>query len=137
MHLLASSSRPTRIASADYFTGTVFQDPILEATPPARARLLRVSFLPGGRTNWHTHPLGQCLHILSGVGIVQVRGCTAAIVRAGDTVWFEPDEEHWHGAIATHAMVHLALQEADADGQTVRWLEPVSEDDYAAAQASS
>jgi quercetin dioxygenase-like cupin family protein len=137
MRILPTGARPSRLASAEYFTGTVVQDPVLEATPPARARLLRVTFLPGSRTNWHTHPLGQCLHILSGVGIVQTRGGAPAAVRAGDTVWFEPQEEHWHGASATNAMVHLALQEADAEGQTVRWLEPVSEADYASAQAAA
>jgi quercetin dioxygenase-like cupin family protein len=137
MRILPNGARPARLASADYFTGTVVQEPVLEATPPARARLLRVTFLPRARTNWHTHPLGQCLHILSGVGIVQTRGGQPAAVRAGDTVWFEPEEEHWHGATATNAMVHLALQEADADGQTVRWLEPVSEADYASAQCAA
>ncbi len=134
MRILPDGSRPSRLASAEYFSGTVVQDPVLEATPPARARLLRVTFLPGSRTHWHTHPLGQCLHILSGVGIVQVRDGVPACVRAGDTVWFEPQEEHWHGATASNAMVHLALQEADADGRTVCWLEPVNEADYASAQ---
>lgn len=135
MRILPTGARPSRLASAEYFTGTVVQDPVLEAIPPARARLLRVTFLPGSRTNWHTHPLGQCLHILSGVGIVQTRGGAPALVRAGDTVWFEPHEEHWHGASASNAMVHLALQEADAAGHTVRWLEPVSDEAYASAQA--
>lgn len=136
MQLWPAGSRPTRPAPADYFTGTVLQDPIIESPEPARARALRVTFLPGGRTHWHTHPFGQCLHVLSGSGLFQTRGQAAVVIRPGDSLWIPPGEEHWHGATATTVMVHLALQEADAAGQTACWLEAVSEADYAAAQAA-
>ena len=94
-------------ASASYFTGTVWQDPIIETPEPARLRALKVSFEPGARTAWHTHPLGQTLQILSGVGLVQSWGGPVRVVRAGDVVWFPPGEKHWHGASPDIAMVHL------------------------------
>jgi len=118
---------------ASYFTGTVWQDPIIEeAHAPAAARAAKVSFEPGARTAWHTHPLGQILHILSGVGRVQVWGGPVREARAGDTVYFPPDEKHWHGASPDVAMVHLAIQEAK-DGRVVDWLEHVSDVQYAVA----
>ena len=137
MQLWRAGARPTRPAPAEYFTGTVLQDPIIESPAPARARALRVTFLPGGRTHWHTHPLGQCLHVLAGCGLFQTRGRPAVAIRPGDTLWIPPGEEHWHGAAASTAMAHLALQEADESGQTARWLGAVSEADYAAAQTAA
>jgi quercetin dioxygenase-like cupin family protein len=137
MQIWRAGTRPTRPAPAEYFTGQVLQDPIIESPAPARARALRVTFLPGGRTHWHTHPFGQCLHVLSGSGLFQSRGQRAVAIHPGDTLWIAPGEEHWHGAAATTAMVHLALQEADEAGQTARWLEAVSEADYATAQATA
>jgi quercetin dioxygenase-like cupin family protein len=116
-------------ASSSYFTGTVWQDPIIEAPPPAMVRALNVSFEPGARTAWHTHPLGQTIHILSGVGLVQIWGGPVREVRAGDTVYFAPNEKHWHGASPTIAMVHLAIQEAK-DGKHVDWMEHVSDEQY-------
>lgn len=125
------AGRPTKRAPEAWFTGEVWQDPIAEAPAPARLRALRVSFAPGGRTHWHTHPLGQTLYILSGVGRVAARGGPVRTVRAGDVVWIPPGEEHWHGAAPDTGMVHLAMQEAE-DGRTADWLEPVSEADYRA-----
>jgi len=130
MEIRAGASAPTRRASADYFTGTVWQDLIVEAPEPARIRCFRVSFEPGARTNWHTHPLGQTLHVVSGIGRVQTEGGPVREIRAGDTVWISPGEKHWHGASATHGMVHLAMQES-LDGVQADWLEPVSDADYA------
>jgi quercetin dioxygenase-like cupin family protein len=118
-------------ASADYFTGTVWQDPIIEAPEPSRVRAARVTFEPGARTAWHTHPYGQTLQILSGVGLVQSWDGPVRIVRAGDVVWFGPGEKHWHGASRDIGMSHLAIQEAK-DGKPVDWLEHVSDDQYAA-----
>ena len=129
MDIYRSGTRPTRKASSEYFTGTVSQDPIVEAPEPARVRAIRVTFEPGARTAWHTHPLGQTLYVLSGTGLVGLRGQTPKLINAGDTVWIPPHEEHWHGATATNSMCHLAIQES-LEGSVAEWLEMVSEDDY-------
>ncbi|VAW19000.1 FIG01004241: hypothetical protein [hydrothermal vent metagenome] len=131
MDILTAASRPTRRGNADWFTGTVWQDPINEAPEPARARSVRVGFTPGARTAWHTHPLGQTLHVLSGVGLVQAKGGPVRIIRAGDTVWIPPGEKHWHGAMPEIGMVHLAIHEA-LDGVHINWMEKVSDEDYLA-----
>lgn len=127
-----AGSRPTKRAPADAFTGTVLQDPIVEAPAPARLRSAVVTFLPGARTNWHTHPLGQTLHVLSGVGRFQSWGEKVVEIRAGDTIWIPPGEKHWHGSAPETRMVHVAMQEAQ-DGKHVEWLEPVSDEDFNAA----
>lgn len=114
---------------ADYFTGTVWQEPIVEAPEPARVRAAMVTFEPGARTNWHTHPLGQTLHIVSGAGLAQVWGKPVQAIKAGDTVWIPPGEKHWHGAAPTTRMAHIAIHEA-LDGVHVEWLEPVSDGQY-------
>lgn len=129
MEIIAAGSRPTVRANPDWFTGTVWQDPIIQAPEPARVQALRVAFEPGARTAWHTHPLGQTLHVLSGVGLIGERGARPRIIRAGDTVWIPPGQEHWHGAAPETAMVHLAIQEA-LDGSAANWLEQVSDKDY-------
>ena len=129
MDVLRAGKRPTLKANPDWFTGTVWQDPIIEAPEPARIRAVMVSFEPGARTNWHTHPLGQILHIVSGVGSVQKQGEPIQRIRPGDTVWIAPGEKHWHGATPDTGMVHIAFHEA-LDGTHVEWLEPVSNDDY-------
>ena len=129
MQIVKSGARPTRKASSNYFTGTVWQDLIIEATEPARVRALKVTFEPGARTAWHTHPLGQTLHIISGTGLMGLRDETPQIVKAGDTVWIPPDEEHWHGASATNLMTHIAIQEA-LNGSVAKWLEKVTDDQY-------
>ena len=129
MQIIKSGSKPTRKASPEYFTGNVWQDPIIEADEPARVRALRVSFEPGARTAWHTHPLGQTLHVISGVGLMGLRNEAPQLIKAGDTVWIPPDEEHWHGASATNSMTHIAIQEA-LDGSVADWLDKVSDDEY-------
>jgi quercetin dioxygenase-like cupin family protein len=131
MDIYAVGSRASRRMGADSFTGTVWQDPIIEAPAPALLRSARVSFEPGARTAWHTHPLGQTLHVVSGIGRVQLWGGPVREIRAGDTVWIAPGEKHWHGAAPNAAMVHIAMQEA-LDGKHVTWLEHVSDEQYGA-----
>ena len=129
MQIIKSGSKPTRKVSFEYFTGNVWQDPIIEADEPARVRALRVSFEPGARTAWHTHPLGQTLHVISGVGLMGLRNEAPQLIKAGDTVWIPPEEEHWHGASATNSMTHIAIQES-LNGSVATWLEKVSEMEY-------
>ena len=130
MDIIPAGSRPSKLANANWFTGRVWQDPVIEAPAPARIRALRVTFEPGARTAWHTHPLGQTLHVLSGTGLVGLRDQAPQVIREGDTVWIPPGEEHWHGAGPDTMMCHLALQEAQ-DGRVADWLEQVSDADYA------
>ncbi len=132
MKILREGTRPSVRASSDYFTGTVWQDPLIEAEAPARLRGLRVTFEPGARTAWHTHPLGQTLIVVSGVGRVQLDGEAVQEIKPGDTVWIAPGEKHWHGASPSQGMVHLAFQEATEDGKHAVWLEHVSDEDYGA-----
>lgn len=132
MKILTSEMRGCRHGPEEWFTGTVWLDEVVIAEP-ARMKAFRVSFEPGARTAWHTHPLGQALHVLAGVGLVQLQGQPAQAIRPGDTVWIEPGEVHWHGAAPGHTMVHLAMQVADAEGVDVAWLSPVSDQEYAAA----
>ena len=129
MQIIKSGSRPKRKASSEYFTGNVWQDPIIEADEPARVRALRVSFEPGARTAWHTHPLGQTLYVISGVGLVGLRNEAPQLIKTGDTVWIPPGEEHWHGASATNSMTHIAIQEA-LNGNVAEWLDKVSDSEY-------
>lgn len=129
MKIERCGSRPSATPPASYFTGNVRQDPLIEAPAPARVRAVSVTFEPGARTAWHTHPLGQTLVVTSGCGLVQKRGEPVETIRAGDVVWFAPGEEHWHGASSTTAMTHIAIQEA-LDGKAVDWLEQVSDEDY-------
>jgi len=130
MEIINAQARETRRGPAEWFTGTVWIDPVAVRAEPSRLRAARVSFEPGARTAWHTHPLGQVIHILTGVGRVQREGGPVHLVRAGDTVLFEPGERHWHGAAPGHTMVHLAMQEADDGGRDVTWLEHVADADY-------
>ena len=129
MQIIKSNSRPTRKASSEYFTGNVWQDPIIEAAEPARVRALKVAFEPGARTAWHTHPLGQTLYIISGTGLIGLRNEAPKLIKAGDTVWIPPGEEHWHGASAANSMTHIAIQEA-LNGSVATWLEKVSDEQY-------
>ncbi|MGH7004661.1 MAG: (R)-mandelonitrile lyase [Alphaproteobacteria bacterium] len=129
MKILACGSIPSRRGPADWFTGTVWQDPIIDAEEPARLRAITVRFEPGARTAWHTHPLGQTLLVTAGSGLAQVWGEPVREIRSGDTVWFAPGEKHWHGAGPTTAMTHIAMQEA-LDGTAVEWMEKVSEMQY-------
>jgi quercetin dioxygenase-like cupin family protein len=130
MNILSAEARATRRGSQDWFTGTVWLDEIAANPAPARLRAFRVAFEPGARTAWHTHPLGQVLHILSGVGRVQCLGYPVQTLRPGDTVLIDPGEKHWHGAAPQHSLVHLALQEADITGKDVVWLEHVTDAEY-------
>jgi quercetin dioxygenase-like cupin family protein len=132
MKITPCGSLPSRRAPDKWFTGTVWQEPIVEAEAPARIRALVVSFEPGARTAWHTHPLGQTLYIVSGFGKVQSWGGPVLDIRAGDTVFFAPGEKHWHGAAPANLMTHIAMQEA-LDGISVDWLEHVTDEQYSAA----
>ncbi len=129
MDIKRVGSRPSAKGPSEYFTGSVRLDPVHEAPQPARLRAALVTFEPGARTAWHTHPLGQTLFVISGLGLAQRQGGPVEEIRAGDTIWFAPGEKHWHGASAATAMSHLAIQEA-LDGKAVEWLEHVSDADY-------
>src|SRR3954454_8670710 len=132
MDIYLAGSRPTRRASGDWFSGTVWQDPINTPPAPARVNSARVAFEPGARTAWHTHPLGQTLFVISGVGRVQTKGGPVQEIRPGDTVWIPPNEKHWHGASPTNGMVHIAMHES-LDGTHVTWMEHVTDEEYAVA----
>jgi quercetin dioxygenase-like cupin family protein len=130
MEIIRSDTRTSRPADAAYFTGPVWQEPVIGEGAETDVRALRVTFAPGARTAWHTHPRGQTLHVLSGVGRVATRGGPVEVIRQGDTVWIPPGEEHWHGAAPDRMMCHLAIQES-VDGRAADWLEHVSDADYA------
>jgi quercetin dioxygenase-like cupin family protein len=136
MEIKTAGSVPSRKAPPEFATGTVWQDPIVEAPAPARIRALRASFEPGARTVWHAHPLGQTLHVLSGAGRFQTWGEPVRDIRPGDSIWIAPNEKHWHGAAPTTGMVHIAMQEA-LDGEHVTWMEPVTDEQYAVAPGLS
>jgi quercetin dioxygenase-like cupin family protein len=131
MEIKRSGSRPSGTGPAEYFTGRVRVDPLFEAPDPGRARGALVTFEPGARTAWHTHPLGQTLIITVGCGWVQREGGPVEEVHPGDVVWFAPGEKHWHGAAATTGMSHIAIQEA-LNGSPVTWMEKVSDAQYQA-----
>ena len=132
MEIHLAGSRPTRRAPKESFTGTVWQDPIITPQAPARVASNRVTFEPGARTAWHTHPLGQTLFVISGVGRVQSKGGPIREIKPGDVVWIPPNEKHWHGAAPTTGMVHVAMQES-LDGSYVSWMEHVTDAEYSAA----
>jgi quercetin dioxygenase-like cupin family protein len=129
MEIRASGSTASRRAPADYFTGAVWQDPVIEAPAPGNVRAALVHFEPGARTAWHTHPAGQALYILAGVGRVQSLGGPVHEVRAGDVIWFSPGEKHWHGAGPATTMSHMAITEI-SDGKYVEWMEKVADAQY-------
>jgi quercetin dioxygenase-like cupin family protein len=129
MEIKRNGSQPSRRGPAEYFTGSVRIDPLFAAPEPARVGAACVTFEPGARTAWHTHPLGQTLIILSGFGRVQREGGPIEEVRPGDVVWFPPGLKHWHGASPAMSMTHIAVQEA-LNGKSVDWLEHVSEEEY-------
>ena len=132
MKILSSKARASRKGPVAWFTGSVFIDEIAVGAEPSRLRVFRVSFEPGARTFWHTHPVGQTLHVLAGSGLVQLEGQPIQEIHPGDTVMIAPNERHWHGAGPLNTMVHLAMQEADAQGIDVVWLEPVTDQEYTA-----
>ncbi len=129
MEIKPSGSQPSSKGPANYFSGTVRIDPLFDAPAPARGRGTSVTFEPGARTAWHTHPLGQTLIVTAGCGWAQRWGAPVEVIRPGDVVWFPPGEKHWHGATPTVAMVHIAVQE-QLDGKVVDWLEQVSDEQY-------
>src|SRR5258707_13412746 len=136
MKIVASSERGCRKAPAEWFSGDVWVDDIVSAAPPLRLQAVYVTFSPGARTAWHTHPVGQVLQVVSGLGWVQLEGEAAKVIRPGDVVVIGPGENHWHGAEAGHTMVHLAMQEGDESGKTVVWGREEKEEEYRAAGES-
>lgn len=131
MKILKEETRNTKQGPADWFSGTVWLDPVVAGETPSRLKATRVSFGPGARTAWHTHPLGQALHVLSGVCQVQLRGEPVQEITSGDSVWIEAGEVHWHGAAPGRTMVHLAMQETDDNGVDVVWMEHVTDAELA------
>jgi quercetin dioxygenase-like cupin family protein len=131
MEIKRSGSQPSGKGPAEYFTGTVRVDPLFRAPDPARVAGASVTFEPGARTAWHTHPLGQTLIVTAGLGWAQCEGRAVEEIRPGDVVWFPPGEKHWHGATPKTAITHIAIQEA-LDGKTVEWMEKVSDEQYRA-----
>jgi quercetin dioxygenase-like cupin family protein len=131
MDIKRSGSQPSGKGPEEYFTGTVRIDPLFQAPDPARVVGASVTFEPGARTAWHTHPLGQTLVVTAGCGLAQRWGGPSEEIRPGDVIWFPPGEKHWHGATATTAMTHLAIQER-LDGKTVDWMEKVGDEQYEA-----
>jgi quercetin dioxygenase-like cupin family protein len=132
MEIKRSGSQHSTRGPADWFTGAVRIDPLFTAPDPARAVGASVTFEPGARTAWHTHPLGQTLVVMAGCGLAQRWGGEIETIRPGDVIWFPPGEKHWHGATPTTGMTHIAIQER-LDGKTVDWLEQVSAEQYPAA----
>jgi quercetin dioxygenase-like cupin family protein len=129
MDIQRAGTTPSKQGPAEWFTGAVRIDPLLDAPAPARVAGASVTFEPGARTAWHTHPLGQTLIVTSGCGWAQRAGGPVEEIRPGDVVWFPPNEKHWHGATATTAMTHIAIQEK-LDEKAVEWMEQVSEGEY-------
>lgn len=133
MRITRSSGAETTPGPADYFTGTVFIDAIAAPSESSRLGAASVHFTPGARTAWHTHPFGQTIHVTEGVGLCQQRGGDVKVIEPGDRVFFEPDEDHWHGASPDRFMTHTALQEADDSGSPVRWGDHVTDEEYGKA----
>lgn len=129
MEIKRSGSQPSTKGPDDWFTGAVRIDPVIQASEPARVACSLVTFEPGARTAWHTHPLGQTLIITSGSGLAQRLGGTIEEIHPGDVIWFPPGEKHWHGATPTAAMTHIAIQE-QLNGKAVDWLEHVTDEQY-------
>ena len=129
MEIRRIGSQPSGKGPADWFTGTVRLDPLFKAEAPARVVGASVTFEPGARTAWHTHPLGQALIVTTGCGLVQREGGSVEKIHPGDVIWFSPGEKHWHGASPIIAMTHIAIQES-LDGKTVDWMEKVTDEEY-------
>ncbi len=125
----------TMIGPSDWFTGAVFVDAVAAPGDGSRLSASSVHFTPGARTAWHTHPNGQTIFVTEGIGLAQRRGGDVEVIRPGDRVFFEPGEEHWHGATPTRFMTHLAMLEVDEEGNPATWGDHVSDDEYAAAPA--
>ena len=128
--IIRAGDRETKIAPANNFVGQVLHESVFAPEDPSRLRVSRVTFTPGGRTNWHTHAVGQILYVLSGSGRYQLEGHPVEEINAGDTIIIPPDARHWHGAAPDSMMCHLALSESDDQGNAAEWLEPVSDADF-------
>ena len=133
MDIKRSGSQPSGKGPAQFFTGAVRIDPLFQTTEPARAFGASVTFEPGARTAWHTHPLGQTLIVTAGCGLVQSWGHPVVKIRPGDVVWCPPGEKHWHGGTSTTAMTHIAILE-QLGGKNVDWMEHVTDEEYAAGE---
>ena len=136
MEITRNDTQPSMSGPADWFTGTVRIDPLFDRPEPSRVAGALVTFEPGARTAWHTHPLGQTLIVTAGCGRVQREGGPVEEIRPGDVVWFAPGERHWHGAGPTTAMTHIAIQEA-LDGRMVEWMEHVTDQQYLAGPSAA
>ncbi len=134
---ITRNSLESNTGPGDWFTGTVYIDPVATASEPSRLSASSVHFTPGARTAWHTHPYGQTIYVTEGIGRCQRRGGPVEEIRPGDRVYFEPGEDHWHGAAPNRFMTHLAMQEVDDTGSPVTWGEHVTDEEYNAAPASA
>jgi quercetin dioxygenase-like cupin family protein len=132
---ITRSSIETAAGPSDWFTGAVYIDTVAAPSGASRVSASNVHFTPGARTAWHTHPNGQTIFVLEGVGLCRRRGGPVEVIRPGDRVFFEPGEEHWHGAAATRFMTHLAMVQVDDEGNAATWLDHVTDEEYAAAPA--
>ena len=132
---ITRSTNETTTGPSEWFTGAVYLDRVATPSGPSRLSATNVHFTPGARTAWHTHPNGQTIHVTEGIGLAQRRGGPIEVIRPGDSVFFEPGEEHWHGATPSRFMVHLALLDVDDEGNNATWLEHVTDEEYAAAPA--
>ena len=135
MHITRVGSQPSGKGPEEWFTGSVRIDPLFQPNESRRAAAACVTFEPGARTSWHTHPLGQTLIVTAGCGWVQREGGAVEEIRPGDVVWFAANEKHWHGATATTGMTHIAIQE-NLNGKVVEWMEKVSDEQYRRATAA-
>ena len=135
MQITRNGDLETATGPSDWFTGVVYVDSIASPLEKSRVGAAAVRFTPGARTAWHTHPFGQTIYVTEGVGLCQRRSGSIEVIRAGDRVFFEPAEDHWHGAAPSHFMTHVAIQLADESGSPVTWGEHVSDEEYGAAPA--
>jgi quercetin dioxygenase-like cupin family protein len=130
---ITRSTNDTAAGPSDWFTGTVYIDPVATPSNGSRLNASSVHFTPGARTAWHTHPNGQTIYVVEGVGLAQRRGGPIDVIRPGDRVFFEPDEDHWHGAAPTRFMTHIAMVEVDDEGKAATWGDHVTDEEYSAA----
>jgi quercetin dioxygenase-like cupin family protein len=133
---ITRNSDDTMTGPSEWFTGTVYLDTVATPSEPSRVQAVSVHFTPGARTAWHAHPFGQTIYVIEGVGLCQHRGGSIEVIRPGDRVFFEPGEDHWHGAAPNRFMTHVAMQEVDDQGSAATWAEHVTDEEYNAAQAS-
>ena len=133
---ITRSNLDTAPGPSDWFTGTVYIDAVVTPSEPSRLQAASVHFTPGARTAWHTHPNGQTIYVTEGIGLCQRRDGPIEVIRPGDRVFFEPDEDHWHGAAPNRFMTHLAMQQVNEEGSAVTWGEHVTDEEYSSAQRS-